>query len=121
MESVIGERLSYLVKTHDLLPKNHFGAWKKRSTVQALNVLQENVFNASKDKKVLSMVSFNVRGAYNGVNIGLLEHRLGRQRIPEQLIRWILDLCSNRKSVGNGERPCDGDHGHLTSWTTARV
>ncbi len=44
------------------------------------------------------MVSFDVRGAYNGVSIGVLEHRLRRRRIPEQLIKWIVEFCSNRKA-----------------------
>jgi len=104
MEGVVAERLSYLVETHNLLPKNHFGARKKRSTVQALAVLQESIYNAWRDRKVLSMVSFDVKGAYNGVNIGVLEHRLRRRRIPEQLISWIVDFCSHRKAslVVNG-------------------
>lgn len=99
MEGVVAERLSYLVETHNLLPKNHFGARKKRSTVQALTVLQENIYNAWREKKVLSIVSFNVKGAYNSVNIGILEHRLRRRRIPEQLIKWIIDFYSNRKAA----------------------
>ncbi len=40
MEGVVAERLSYLVEAHDLLPKNHHGARKKRSTVQALTVFK---------------------------------------------------------------------------------
>ncbi len=44
------------------------------------------------------MVSFDVRGAYNGVSIGVLKHRLRRRWIPEQLIKWIVDFCSNRKA-----------------------
>jgi hypothetical protein len=98
MEGVVAERLSYLVETHNLLPRNHFGARKNRSTVQALTVLQESIYNAWREGKVLSMVSFDVKGAYNGVNIGVLEHRLRRRRIPEQLISWIVDFCSHRKA-----------------------
>jgi len=107
MEGVIAERLSYLAETHDLLPKNHFGARKNRSTVQALTLLQESIYNTWREKKVLSMVSFDVKGAYNGVNIGVLEHRLRRRRIPNQLIRWIVNFCSNRKA-------CIMVNGHVT-------
>ncbi len=107
MEGVVAERLSYQAETHDLLPKNHFGARKNRSTVQAFNLLQESIYNAWRERKVLSMVSFDVKGAYNGVNIGVLEHRLRRRRIPNQLIRWIIDFCSNRKA-------CVMVNGHVT-------
>jgi hypothetical protein len=43
MESVIAERISHLVEELNLLPKNHFGARKARSTVQALTILQERI------------------------------------------------------------------------------
>ncbi len=45
------------------------------------------------------MASFDVKGAYNGVSIGVLKHRLRRRRISEQLIRWIVDFCSARKAL----------------------
>lgn len=40
-ESLIANRLSYLNELHQLLPGNHFGAIKGRSTINALTVLQE--------------------------------------------------------------------------------
>ena len=46
MESVIVERISYLVETYGLLPTNHFGARKQRSAEQALLLLQEQIFTA---------------------------------------------------------------------------
>jgi len=67
LESVVAERISHAVETLGLLPTNHFGARKKRSTEQALLLLQEHIYNAWRSKKVLSLVSFDVKGAYNGV------------------------------------------------------
>jgi hypothetical protein len=67
LESVIAERISFAVETYGLLPQNHFGARKQRSTEQALIVLQEQVYKAWRAGKVLSLVSFDVKGAYNGV------------------------------------------------------
>jgi hypothetical protein len=46
LESVIAERISSAVETFELLPTNHFGARKKRSTEQALLLLQEHIYNA---------------------------------------------------------------------------
>jgi hypothetical protein len=66
MESVIAERISNLAEDSNLLPKNHFGARKARSTVQALTILQEKILRAWRNRKVLSLVSFDVKGAYNG-------------------------------------------------------
>jgi hypothetical protein len=67
LESVVAERISYMVEIFGLLPVNHFGARKKRSTEQALILLQESIYKAWRAKKVLSLISFDVKGAYNRV------------------------------------------------------
>ena len=46
LESIVAERISYAVETFGLLPMNHFGARKKRSTEQALLLLQEHIYKA---------------------------------------------------------------------------
>lgn len=46
MEAVVAERISYLVEEHGLLLSNHFGGLKQRSTVDALIVLQEKIYQA---------------------------------------------------------------------------
>ena len=104
LEAVVAERLSYLAETHHLLPKSHFGARKGRSTVQALTLLQESVYQAWRDKRVLSLVSFDVKGAYNGVSIEVLANRLRQRWIPQTLITWIVSFCQQRKAsvVVNG-------------------
>ena len=65
LEAVVAERLSYLAEQHSLLPRNHFGARKRRSTVQALTLIQEKVYDAWRDRMVLSLVSFDVKRAHN--------------------------------------------------------
>jgi len=50
-----------------LLPANYFGAWKRRSTEQALLILQEQIYKVWRARKVLTLISFDVKGAYNGV------------------------------------------------------
>jgi len=54
MESVIAERISYLVETFGLLPTNHFGARKRRSAEQALMLLQDQVYAAWRGRRVLA-------------------------------------------------------------------
>lgn len=57
-----------------------------------------------RERKVLSLVSFDVKGAYNGVNKDVLLHRLRAQQLPELLVRWMDDFCSERRTtvVANG-------------------
>jgi reverse transcriptase-like protein len=98
LEALVAERISYLVETHNLLPMSHFGARKGRSTTQALTVIQEYIYQVWKHRKVLSLVSFDLKGAYNGINTEVLIRRLRERRIPTILINWIASFCQERKA-----------------------
>ncbi|KAJ6136898.1 hypothetical protein N7497_012150 [Penicillium chrysogenum] len=105
LESVVAERISHAVETHGLLPTSHFGARKQRSAEQALLLLQEQIYTAWRGRRVLSLISFDVRGAYNGVCKERLLQRMKARGIPEGLLR------SNGAIVG-GPKPATG-------WATA--
>ncbi|KJZ69202.1 hypothetical protein HIM_11402 [Hirsutella minnesotensis 3608] len=104
LEAVVAERISYAVETYGLLPANHFGARKRRSAEQALLLLQEQVYKAWRNHKVLSLISFDVKGAYNGVCKDRLLERMKARGIPAELVRWVDAFCSGRKAslVVNG-------------------
>lgn len=96
LEAVVAERISYAVETHGLLPANHFGARKRRSADQALVLLQEQIYKAWRMRRVLSLVSFDVKGAYNGVCKERLLERMKARGIPSRLVRWVDAFCSGR-------------------------
>ncbi|KAJ5730151.1 uncharacterized protein N7483_004659 [Penicillium malachiteum] len=96
LESVIAERISHAVETHGLLPTSHFGARKQRSAEQALVLLQEQIYTAWRGRRILSLISFDVKGAYNGVCKERLLQRMEARGIPEVLLRWIEAFCSDR-------------------------
>ncbi len=64
----IGRRTADLPRSRDLRSPshNHFGARKQRSAEQALMLLQEQVYAAWRGRRILSLISFDVKGAYNG-------------------------------------------------------
>lgn len=99
LESVIAERISYAVETYGLLPTNHFGARKQRSAEQALLLLQEQILTAWRGRKVLSLVSFDVKGAYNGVCKERLIQRMKARGMPEKVLRWVEAFCSERTAT----------------------
>ena len=96
LEAVVAARLSYMVERNSLLPDNHFGARPRRSAEQALNVLVERIYRAWRGGKILSLVSFDVKGAFNGVHTNVLTRRLAERRVPSQLVDWIGNFCSDR-------------------------
>jgi ribonuclease HI len=99
LESVIAERISHVVETHGLLPTNHFGARKQRSAEQALVLLQEQIYTAWRGRRVASLISFDIKGAYNGVCKERLLQRMKARGIPETLLRWIEAFCSDRTAT----------------------
>ena len=99
LESVVAERVSYAAETFGLLPANHFGARKQRSAEQALLVLQECIYKAWRSRKVLSLISFDIKGAYNGVCKERLLQRLQTRGIPPSIVRWIDAFCSERTAT----------------------
>ena len=104
MESVIVTHIGYLADKHSLLSGNHFSGLKGKSTVDALLTLQEKIDQAWRDKKVLLLVTFDVKGAFNGVAPEVLVNRNRNCHIPEELVRWIENFIQNQEAsiVVNG-------------------
>ena len=98
LESVIAERISYATEAYGLPPENHFGARRRRSAEQALILLQEYIYKAWRGGKVLSLISFDMKGGYNGVSAPKLIQRMRARGIPERWLRWISAFCSNRSA-----------------------
>ncbi|KAI4732297.1 hypothetical protein E4T50_17119 [Aureobasidium sp. EXF-12298] len=99
LEAVVANRLSFMAEKHNLLPSNHFGARKKRSCEQAINVLVERIYEAWRNGKVVSLVTFDVQGAFNGVNTTVLQERLEQRGIPGTLSEWVGDFCRERMAT----------------------
>ncbi len=50
-------------------------------------------------------MSFDIQGAFNGVAKNVLCSRLRERRIPELLVNWISNFCSERRAsiIVNGK------------------
>jgi hypothetical protein len=96
LEAAMASRLSFITETYNLLPSNHFGARPRRPAEQALNVLVEKIYQAWRQGRVLSLVSFDVKGAFNGVHSDVLEKRLATRQVPSRAVKWIRNFCDRR-------------------------
>jgi hypothetical protein len=99
LELVVARRLSYWAETHGLLPNNQFGARPRRSCEQALVILVDRIRAAWRKQRVLSLVSFDVKGAYNGVPHQVLTARLKAKGIPTQVVEWVASFCTQRSAT----------------------
>jgi len=96
LEAVIARRLSYLAEKHNLLPKSQFGGRPGRTTEQALLVLSSAIDQAWYKHKVVTLIAFDLKGAFNGVNKTSLDSSLRARRIPIVARKWIASFMSDR-------------------------
>ena len=97
VEAIVARRLSCLAEVYHLLPQNHFGGRRRPSCEQALDVVIEKIQEAKRARRVLSLVTFDVQGAFNGVHTKVLCDRLQQRLSPDNLTKWIEDFCSGRQ------------------------
>lgn len=76
LESVVATRIGYLAEEYSILPGNHFDGIKRKSTIDALVTLQEKIYQAWQNKKILSLVTFDIKKAFNGIAPEVLALRL---------------------------------------------
>jgi hypothetical protein len=97
----MARRLSYLAEKQGLLPDTQFGGRPGRATEQALLVLSNAVDRAWYKHKVVTLIAFDLKGAFNGVNNVSLDARLRARRIPTVARKWITSFMSDRyASIG---------------------
>jgi ribonuclease HI/exonuclease III len=98
LERIVAQRLSEYLERTGKLAATQFGARPRRSTDHALTILVEKIYSAWRSTRVLSLVTFDVQGAYNGVNKDVLKERLLAAGVPTRLVQWIYSFCSNRRA-----------------------
>ncbi|KAJ5138858.1 uncharacterized protein N7515_003706 [Penicillium bovifimosum] len=96
LEAVMARRLSYVAEKHGLLPNSQFGGRPGRTTEQALLVLSSAIDKAWYKHKVVTLVAFDLKGAFNGVNKTSLDASLQARRIPIVARKWIASFMSDR-------------------------
>ncbi|KAI3014160.1 hypothetical protein CBS147347_11515 [Aspergillus niger] len=98
LEAVMARRLSYLAEHYGLLPDTQFGGRPGRTTEQALLVLTNTIDRAWYGQRVVTLVAFDLKGAFNGVNKTSLDIRLQAKGIPKVARRWIASFMSGRQA-----------------------
>jgi hypothetical protein len=96
LEAMMARRLMYYAETYGLLPDTQFGGWPGRTTEQALLVLANAIDRAWLKDRVVTLVAFDLKGAFNGVNKTTLDSRLREKGIPTTARRWIQSFMEGR-------------------------
>ena len=98
LEAVMARRLSFFAEKYGLLPDTQFGGRPGRTTEQALLVLANAIDRAWYRQKIVTLVAFDLKGAFNGVNKTSLDFRLRAKGIPTVARRWISSFMSGRQA-----------------------
>ncbi len=104
LETVVSRKLSDLAEKHHLLPPQQMGARRKRSVETALEALTDavhTVWNHGKSgnkRKVASLLSLDVAGAFDNVSHERLLHNLRMRRTPAFITKWVASFLSDRKT-----------------------
>lgn len=96
LEGVIARRLSFYAESYRLLPDTQFGGRPGRTTEQALLVLANSIDQAWLRSKMVTLIAFDLKGAFNGVSASTLDARLAERGIPSPARRWIRSFMSDR-------------------------
>ncbi|KAI3093180.1 hypothetical protein CBS147333_10127 [Penicillium roqueforti] len=98
LEAVMARRLSFFAEHYGLLPDTQFGGRPGRTTEQALLMLANAIDRAWYRQKVVTLVAFDLKGAFNGVNKTSLDIRLQSKGIPSVARTWIASFMSGRQA-----------------------
>src|SRR6266705_2893381 len=105
-EKIIATRLSYLAESTTLLHHEQMGGRRYRSAMDAILCLLHDITQANKNRKILSILFFDVKGAFDHVSKSRLLDTMKRLHLDPAVIRWTDSFLSHRQ-IGlafDGER-----------------
>ncbi|KAI3033203.1 hypothetical protein CBS76997_11321 [Aspergillus niger] len=98
LEAVMARRLSYWAERFKLLPDKQFGGRPGRNIEQALLVLANAPYRAWERSRVVTLIAFDLKGAFNGVHQTSLDARLRAKGIPPKARQWIRSFMEDRQA-----------------------
>lgn len=101
LESIISKRLRYVVETHSTLPDTQIEARRQRSVDTALQLITKKVYTiwSGQKKRVASLLSLDVSGAFDNVSHIWLLHNMRKRRVPTRLPDWVEDFLKERRTI----------------------
>jgi ribonuclease HI len=98
-DTVMAQRISYIVETHQLLPAMHLGGRKGSSVEHAIHILIEKIhagWSRSPLGGVASLLCLDVSGAFDYVSHSRLLHNLRKRRIDPKIANCIESFLKDR-------------------------
>ncbi|KAI0997976.1 hypothetical protein K3495_g10214 [Podosphaera aphanis] len=98
LEKLVANRISKAAEDYNLLLDEQMGARPKRSTISAVKLLTEQIHTKwGKDKKrVASLLSLDISGAFDNVSHERLIHNLREKGIPRWITQFVESFLEGR-------------------------
>jgi hypothetical protein len=96
LERLIARKMAWLAVSLRVINSQQFGALPLRSSVDLTTCLTHDVEEALLNGRKASLLTMDVKGAFDAVLIGRLARRLREQGWPDYLVRWIYSFATNR-------------------------
>lgn len=97
LERLIAKRLSWISVKYKILESQQLGALPCRSAVDLTTCLTHDVERALYEGRTASMLTLDVKGAFDAVLPGRLVRRLREQGWPDNLVKWVHSFATDRK------------------------
>ena len=103
LESALTEKISQAAEQHNLLPPSQMGARRNRSTLTAIELLDETIRTAWKYRasrsNIVSMLSLDISGAFPNTSHPRLLYILRQKGYPEWTIQILEGFLSDRTTT----------------------
>lgn len=108
LERLIAKRMSWIAIKHNILSPQQFGALPLRSSVDLTTCLTHDIETALNQGLTASVLTLDVKGAFDAVLPGRLVKRLREQGWPRHLCAWVASFVTDRQVCIR----LDGEVGH---------
>lgn len=98
LKRLVAKRLSYAAVTQKVLNPQQFGALPKRAATDLVSCLVHDVEQIWDSGKVASLLTLDVKGAFNAVLPGRLQVRMREQGWPDEVIKWTRSFMDRRQA-----------------------
>ncbi|KAI0998120.1 hypothetical protein K3495_g10073 [Podosphaera aphanis] len=96
LERLVARWLAWISINARVIASQQFGALPLRSATDLTTCLVHDVESTLNSKRTASLLTLDVRGAFDSVLPGLLARRLREQGWPDHLIRWVIPFSTGR-------------------------
>jgi ribonuclease HI len=101
LEKIVASRLAHLATSRNLIPPEQFGGLPNRNATDAVQTLVHDIEGGwlSSDIKTTSLVTVDIKGAFDHIEKGKLIKRLQELQLPPPLILWTHSFLTGRTAA----------------------